>query len=104
MINAGAVAQVDFLYSVYFKSVAKSACDRLQYELTTRGHRVACCRTHAKIILLQLSSGENFAVESSANLRSCRNIEQSTFSNDGGLLDFHRAWMNDLFEQFKEQK
>ena len=22
----------------------------------------------------------------------------------GGVLDFHRAWMNDLFEQFKEQK
>jgi hypothetical protein len=104
LLDAGTVAQVDFLYSVYFKSVEKSACERLQYELTRRGHRVACCRTHAKIILMQLSSGENFTIESSANLRSCRNLEQSTFSNDAALLQFHRCWMRDLFENFKEQK
>ena len=104
LLDAGTVAQVDFLYSVYFRSVEKESCERLRHELSTRGHRVACCRTHAKLILLQLSSGENFTIESSANLRSCRNIEQSTFTNDAALLDFHRKWMNDLFSQFPEHK
>jgi hypothetical protein len=102
LLDADTVGTVDFLYSVYFRSVEKASCERLRHELTIRGHRVGCCRLHAKIILMQLSSGENFSIESSANLRSCRNIEQSTFTNDAALLDFHRGWMNDLFEQFKE--
>jgi hypothetical protein len=102
LLDSGQVGEVDFLYSVYFKSVEKASCERLRHELTSRGHRVGCCRLHAKIILMQLSGGDHFTIESSANLRSCRNIEQSTFSNDQGLLDFHRGWMNDLFENFKE--
>jgi hypothetical protein len=98
MLDGGTVARVDFLYSVYFRSVEKDACALLQHELTARDQRVACCRTHAKLLLLELSDGQCFVNESSANLRSCRNVEQSTFTHDRGLLDFHRKWISELME------
>ena len=34
--------------------------------------------------------------ESSANLRSCRNIEQFTMTHDRDLLEFHRQWMAEV--------
>jgi hypothetical protein len=99
MLDAHQVEQLDFLYSIYFRSVERKACDRLTYELVCRKQRVASVRTHAKVLLIELSDGRAFVVESSANLRSCRNIEQSTFTHDRALLDFHRGWMKEIFDQ-----
>ena len=99
LLDAGQVGQVTFLYSVYFRSVEKQSCQRLQHELTRRGQRVFACRTHAKLLLMELSDGRCLVNESSANLRSCRNVEQSTFTHDRQLLEFHRAWMEEIFSR-----
>jgi hypothetical protein len=101
MLDDRRVAKVDFLFSVYFKSVEKTACERLVYELDRRGQRVACVRTHAKLLLLELTDRTALTIESSANLRSCNNIEQSTLTNDKRLLDFHRGWMDEVFQKVK---
>jgi len=42
---------------------------------------------------MELTDGRCVVVESSANLRSCRNIEQFTMSHDRALLQFRRSWM-----------
>lgn len=99
MFDAGTIGQVDFLYSVYFKSNEREICERLTHELTTRGQRVLSMRTHAKILLVETTAGDAYTIESSANLRSCRNVEQSTFTNDRALLAFHRSWMDELFQK-----
>ena len=96
MFEAGQVEQVDFIFSVYFKSVEKEACQRLMAELTSRGHRVTALRTHAKMLLMETTAGACYVVESSANLRSCHNIEQTAMTEDAGLLAFHREWFNEL--------
>lgn len=101
LLDAGHVGRVEFLYSVYFRSVEKESCQRLQYELTRRRQRVFACRTHAKILLMELSDGRCLVNESSANLRSCRNVEQSVLTHDRPLLEFHRAWMRELFDRGK---
>lgn len=44
-------------------------------ELVRRGHRCVAVRSHAKILLFEMSDGRSFAWESSANLRSCKNVE-----------------------------
>jgi len=43
---------------------------------------------------MALSDGRRFAVESSANLRSCRNIEQITLTQAADLHDFHAGWIS----------
>ena len=72
--------------------------DSLAEALTTRGHQIAAIRCHAKILLMELTDGRCFVVESSANLRSCRNIEQFTMTHDEDLLRFHQAWMTDVLK------
>lgn len=97
-LDAGLIGKVDFLYSVYFKSNEREICERLAHELTTRGHRVVAMLTHAKVVLLELSDGRAYVVESSANLRSCSSIEQITMTHDRELLDFHRQWITSIME------
>jgi hypothetical protein len=99
LLDAGRIGKVDFLYSVYFRSNERELCQRLAHELTTRGHRVVACLQHAKVVLMELSDGRGFTVESSANLRSCSSIEQITVTHDPGLLDFHRQWINDILTE-----
>ena len=95
-IDAGRIGKVNFLFSVYFKSNERESCERLAHELTTRGHRVVAMLTHAKVLLMQLTDGRAFVVESSANLRSCSSIEQITITADRGLFAFHRTWIDEV--------
>jgi hypothetical protein len=99
MLDAGTIGRLTFLYSVYFRSNEKESCHRLEHELTSRGQKVLALRTHAKLMLFELTDGRCFVNETSANLRSCRNVEQLTFSHDRALLEFHRAWMERLLEK-----
>ena len=95
-IDSGKIGKVDFLFSVYFKSNERESCERLAHELTTRGHRVVAMLTHAKILLMELTDGRAYVVESSANLRSCSSIEQMVMMHDADLLRFHRTWFDEL--------
>jgi hypothetical protein len=97
-LDAGRIGKVDFLYSVYFKSNERESCERLTHELTIRGQRVLAMLTHAKVVLMQLTDGRGFVVESSANLRSCSSIEQIMLTHDADLFAFHRGWINELME------
>jgi hypothetical protein len=100
-LDSGHIGTVDFLFSVYFKSNEKEICQRLAHELSRRNQRVVAMLTHAKVVLLELSDGRTFTVESSANLRSCSSIEQITMTHDRGLYDFHRAWITEVLEAKK---
>jgi hypothetical protein len=48
-------------------------------------------RTHGKVFVFGPFSGEG-----SANLRSCRSIENVAISHDAALADFHRRWIREL--------
>jgi len=99
LLDAGRIGKLDFLFSVYFKSNEREICERLAHELGTRGQRVLSMRTHCKLLLIELGDGRDcYTIESSANLRSCKNVEQSTFTNDRALLAFHRGWLDELFQ------
>ena len=71
MLDSGQIASLDFLYSVYFRSNNREACEGLTSELGRRGHRVYAGLIHAKILLIETTDGRHFVVEASANLRSC---------------------------------
>ena len=99
MLDSKQIGQLDFLYSLFFKSNERQLCEGVAAELTGRGQRVLAMRTHCKLLLMELTDARAIVVESSANLRSCFNVEQITMHSDRSLLDFHRRWIDDVFNE-----
>ena len=99
MIDGGDVGRCDLLFSCYFKSNEEALTGFLTHEMQRRGQRIRAIRTHAKIIAIETTDGRGIVVESSANLRSCRNVEQFTITSDIGLLAFHRDWIDTLVRE-----
>ena len=103
LLDAKKVGTCRLMVSHYFAAANPHLYQPLAHELQTRGQRILALRTHAKIILARLSDGTCYVVESSANLRSCKNIEQFTFTRDAGLWAFHRKWVGGLFTAAAEK-
>lgn len=101
LIDAGDIQRASFIGSHFWKSHETGVYDALYHDLTSRGHRCLAMRCHCKILLFETSDGQAYTMEMSANLRSCRNLEQFVLTNDRDLLQFHRRWMNDMFEGAK---
>jgi len=99
LLDRGIVQRCSFIFSCYYRSNEPQVADALISGLQSRGHRVAVVRNHAKIILAELTDGRCFAWESSANMRSCRNIESYVLTHDRPLLEFHREWMMHLLDR-----
>ncbi|MCH7872905.1 MAG: hypothetical protein IID33_14515 [Planctomycetes bacterium] len=99
LIDRGKIAKCDFVCSCYYKSAEPEVFDGFVSEMQQRGQRVVAVRNHAKLLLAEMSDGNAYVVESSANLRSCHNAEQWTMTNDLELLEFHRGWLEEFFEE-----
>jgi len=105
MIDDGKIGRVVFLASAYFRAMDDQAdlYELLVRELKKRkAHRIAAVRTHAKILGFETTDGRFYCVESSANYRSCNNIEQIAIHADRALVAFHREWMNDAMARVNE--
>ncbi|MCG2684058.1 MAG: hypothetical protein L6306_10655 [Planctomycetales bacterium] len=96
LLDKDDVKKCSFIFSCYYRSNEPEVADALIAGLQARGQRVAVVRNHAKLILAELDDGRCFTWESSANMRSCRNVEQYVLTHDRPLLEFHRAWMNQI--------
>lgn len=97
LLDAGQVRRVRFLCSVYFRDATRDVFKFLASELATRNGELLAMRNHAKLLLFALSDGRRLTVESSANLRSCRNVEQMALHNDPELYNFHAGWIDQQF-------
>ncbi|NLF10125.1 MAG: hypothetical protein GX594_19420 [Pirellulaceae bacterium] len=102
MLDSRNVEQLDFVFSVYFKSLEKENCERLTVELGQRGARIIALLQHSKILLIETTTGDTYVVESSANLRSCASLEQTSIFNDADLFRFHKTWIDSLFTEAKK--
>lgn len=94
LLDGGQIRRVSLLVSYYFKAQNRKLYDSLVPPLLSRGQRCLAMRTHCKIILARMADGSAYVVEASANLRSCKNIEQFVLTRDVGLYAFHRAWLD----------
>lgn len=97
LLDTGDIKQASFIGSHFWKSHETGVFDALHHNLTSRGHQCLAMRCHAKILLFETSDGQCYTMEGSANLRSCRNLEQFVLTNDADLLHFHRQWMQEMF-------
>lgn len=93
LLDAGTVRAASVVISCYFRSNESELVGWLAHEMKQRGQKFAAVRNHAKVIALEFERGAAIAVESSANLRSCRNVEQFTITHNRALVAFHQQWM-----------
>lgn len=96
LVERGDVGEITLLVSLYFAQVDKATVFRAVTERLKDTARIAITRTHAKVICLPTASGDTFAIEGSANLRSSDNIEQMLITNDPDTLAFHEQWIDAL--------
>lgn len=99
LMDAKLVHGVSFVASVWFRSTDTTIWEHTAAELGRRGQRCVAVRSHAKILLFELSDGRKFAWEASANLRSSSNVEQFALHHAPDLVEFHKGWLNDLITQ-----
>lgn len=96
LIDDGRIRSVVFLCSHYFAKASAAEFEILRAGLEARGFPAIAYRTHAKIIAARMTDGKSYVVESSANLRSCHNIEQFAMTESPALFDFHRQWIDEV--------
>ncbi len=92
----GLLAHVRMLCSHYFSAADSEIYDHALEAFAPSKWQLLPMRTHSKLLLIQ-SGKSHYTVESSANLRSCHNVEQATIINDPNLYHFHRQWIDTLF-------
>ena len=99
LLDDGTVQRLDLVCSCYFKAQDEDIFAVMANGLAERPGkgRILAARTHAKVICLPIA-GQSYTLVGSANLRACRNIECTVLSNDAGLLEFHRQWIDDLLD------
>lgn len=96
LLDAGRIGRLTLLASHYFAGTSESIYAYGAEELAKRGQTFFSIRNHAKILAMRFTDGRTLTVESSANLRSCQNIEQLTLIGDPGLYTFHVGWIGGL--------
>jgi len=95
-LDANDIGRVTFLASDVFAQKCPREHQVLADGLGQRGQRYGVARTHAKILGARLTDGRCYTIESSANCRSCRSIEQLTLASGEDLYEFHRGWIDRL--------
>lgn len=96
LLDRRSIERVTFVCSLFFRCQTEDVWSYLHHQLAERGQQAVAIRCHAKILLFDLSDGRRFASESSANLRSCNNIEQFCLTHDAELHAFHRQWIEQV--------
>lgn len=101
MIDGGRIQRATFICSHFYKTSEGEVYDVLRHQLLKRGHRCLAMRCHAKILLFEIDAEPRacYVLEMSANLRSCRNLEQFVLTRDHRLLEFHRGWMYEMLDE-----
>jgi len=102
LLDSGQIGTADFVCADFFEKADAEVCHQFRADLAARGSRFTSARCHAKVLLFKTTAGEHYTSESSANIRACRSIEQFAFTNDRELFDFHRQWIQGLFDATKK--
>lgn len=95
---------IHLLLSHYFRHTSKPIFAALRAAVAPLPQfRLTIGRNHCKVLLLDYPD-RPWVIEGSANLRSSRNLEQITVLCSRGLLEFHRAWMEESATAFDSEK
>jgi hypothetical protein len=95
LLDAQLVGRLSLLCSDFMAKSNRAIYEGAVEDLVkTRGQTVASSRCHAKVACLAFEDGLRLVFEGSANLRTNKNVEQVTATNDAGLHDWHASWID----------
>ena len=104
LLDVGDIGSLRLLLSHYFKHTSSDIYQFGREELAKRPRTgFLSVRNHAKILCIKLTDGRSVVIETSANLRSCKNIEQMATFGDPALYRFHVQWIDELFIRAKRK-
>jgi hypothetical protein len=103
MIDAGKIqpGSLRILCSDFFRRADRDIWQTGRALADRRGFGFRSTRNHTKIVLAAIA-GKHYAVESSANLRSCANLEQFTITQSKDLFTFHAGWIETVWPTAEE--
>lgn len=102
-LDAGAVGTLSLMASIFFRSHNGELWTETLTEFRKRGQRAACCHSHAKVVTMQIATGERLSIKESANL--CGNgsgREQFALIHEAGLHNFHARWIEALLDKHED--
>ena len=93
-MRTGQITSANVICSNYFSRVDATEYQQARELLAPWPCRLVDARTHAKIAVFG-----HFSLEGSANLRSCRSIENVAITHDENLARFHAEWIHQLADK-----
>lgn len=90
-MRTGQITTANVVCSNYFSRADASEYEEARALLRPWPCRLTDARTHAKIAVFG-----PYSMEGSANLRSCRSVENVSVTHDENLANFHRQWITTL--------
>jgi hypothetical protein len=98
MVEAGRIPpeRLRVLCSDFFRRADRGIWQHGAEQARRLGYGFKSCRNHTKIILASIA-GNAYVTESSANLRSCANLEQFCITQSKALFDFHTGWIEQVW-------
>lgn len=97
LFDAGKIQRLAVLTGLYFKRRESAVYAQLVTGLMARGQRYSAFANHAKVMLLTEASGTHWlTLEGSANLTGNPRLEQQVITNDRGVYQMHRTWMEQM--------
>jgi hypothetical protein len=97
-IESGQIGSMKLIVGLYLKRREQAVFSTLANGLTKHGQKLLATECHAKIFTIQHAQN-HITIEGSANWTSNPRIEQFTITNDRGLHDFHRKWIDDAISR-----
>ncbi len=95
LVNVGQVERFAFVVSTFSKNLEPAMFEYARAQLHRRGQRIVAMFNHCKVIAARFTDGESYTAEGSANIRSHSTTENVAVTNDAGLFDFHKGWMEE---------
>lgn len=89
------IKKLSLVCCIYFEAANPHEYQRATQRFATIGATLKANVNHSKILLFDFGHAA-YVAESSANLRSCNNLEQFSLTNSRPLLTFHANWINKM--------
>jgi hypothetical protein len=96
LYDEGRASKIGILTGLYFKRRETAVYTMLVEALQKRGQPYMAFRNHAKVIILS-NADYYLTIEGSANFTANPRLEQYILTNERRLFDFHREWMEHMF-------
>ena len=103
IMNGGFCDKLNLIVSHYFFSHERRVLVPYIYQELDKEDRfqLVVCRSHCKMALIELYSGEKIVIHGSANLRSSGNVEQLMIEENEELYDFSYNYQRSMIKRYK---